>query len=170
MSPLVFIQRLLRLVAAIIFLLNTGCSVQNQKPHQANSQTSQLQPAPDVHQQCYEYLYGVGDIKPNVIMAYDWCSKGASAGVADSQVLLAEMYLTESFLKYDLNLALKWYLAAAQQHHKHAQYMLYHLYITQGGRIESKYEPNFWLYQSVSQGYKPAIDALADIAIENNKN
>lgn len=177
MSKLVRIDLLLGLFTVTVLLVNAGCSMQNQKLPQSENPVSELQIrqdgshiAPDAHQLCYEYLYGADGVQPSHVLAYKWCSKGAAIGVPDSQVLLAEMYLTGDYLKHDVDRALRWYLAAAEQNHQHAQYMIYHLYVTQGKRIQSNYEPEYWLYQSANQGYQPAIDALLDVAVENNKN
>ncbi len=104
------------------------------------------------HSYCYKYLYGNYGVPADYARAFTWCNKGANAGVANSQTLLAEMYFTGRYVRHNPDSALRWYREAAEQGHGHAQFMLYYFYargIGTSPEIETAY---YWLQKSARNG------------------
>lgn len=113
-----------------------------------------------LHKNCYQYIYGNYSEGPDYALAYEWCRRGAAAGIANSQALLAEMYMQGLYIPRDYRLALQWYHRAAERGHSHAQLMLYHIYFLGLGTPKAKSKAAKWLDKSASNGNLQAIKIL----------
>ena len=112
------------------------------------------------HELCYRNIYGSG-IPRDYVSALRWCERGARAGLASSQTLLAELYYQGQGVPTDYRRAFEMYLAAAEQGHEHAQYMLYLMHSRGEANALDEAKANDWLRRAAEGGSEHAQRALA---------
>jgi len=146
------------LMAIAIPIMLSACAATHVQERQADYNATQALS----HSYCYQALYGDQLVSPDYTKAKRWCARAAQAGVAPSQVLLAEMYLYGIDMEQDVVWAFTWYGAAAEQNHPHAQYVLSQLYFQGVGVEFDAQKAEEWLQKAANNGYEPAQKTLDD--------
>ena len=149
------------LTAIAIPVMLSACAATHVQDRQADYNATQALS----HNYCYQALYGDQLVSPDYIKAKRWCSRAAKAGVAQSQILLAEMYLYGIEFEQDITRAFALYGAAAEQNHLHAQYVLSQLYFQGVGVEFDAQKAEEWLQRAANSGYEPAqkkLDAASE--------
>lgn len=148
---------ILRTLAIAALLALAACATQKAGSDEASRDTN----LEDVHAHCYGYIYGLNGFPKDYARAFEWCKRGAEAGIPSSQTLFAELYLYGEYVTKDYAVAEHWYLLAAKQGHVHAQYMM--------ARLElAKANPDidtacYWLTMSSFFGYDKAEKMLKEL-------
>ena len=105
------------------------------------------------HRLCFDYTYGERGLARDGFAARRWCGIGARLGNASSQTLYAQAFESDFGGPRNMDSAVVWYRAAANQQHPHAQYVLGYLYLKGAVPVPSETAAESLLRASSAQGY-----------------
>jgi len=153
---------------------NSTTTIQQQNEQLSKLGTAWLQAAHDLgddadaaHELALHYEYGKHHVAVDVVAAYEWFQKAATAGHVDAMAELGLCYELGCGVEQDDELALDWYTKAANEGNVTAKFSVGEAFEEARGVPQSDEEACLWYYRAAMVGdedSKVALKRLYDIA------